>query len=370
VTVTPNPVALKSGNHKGEIIIAPSSGPLQRLPVTIAVTGGPAPVTEPVVFTWQPGDSPPAPRAITVAAGPFLVSVAGEAGWLSATPYDQARPSTVSLSVDPAGLSIGSYSGTVTVSYPGGAVETVPVVLDVVSNQPRLSSIRNAASLGSSPLAPGEIVTIRGAGIGPAIAGEMQPVAGFAPTELGGVRVLVNGAPAPVLYAHESQVNAIVPYGIAGRATVSIEVEYQGRRSAPANFSVQDAAPAIFTIDGSGRGQAALLNEDTSVNSDLNPADRGRIAVLYAAGAGLMAPPSPDGRITGLPLSYPLLPVSVLVDGRDAEVIYAGSAPGLVAGVLQVNFRVPETARTGGAVGILLKIGRFTSQAGVTIGVR
>jgi uncharacterized protein (TIGR03437 family) len=71
----------------------------------------------------------------------------------------------------------------------------------------------------------------------------------------------------------------------------------------------------------------------------------------------------------GSTLAHPVLAVSVLVDGQNAEVLYAGSAPGLVAGVLQVNFRVPGLLRTG-AVGLLVKVGRFTSQAGVTMAIR
>ena len=173
-----------------------------------------------------------------------------------------------------------------------------------------------------------------------------------------------------MLYTQAGQVNVVVPYSVAGKSTVQVQLEYQGTLSAPASFVVADAAPAIFTIDGSGHGQGAILDQDTSVNSDLNPADRGSIAVLYASGAGQMVPASQDGAITGKVLAQPVAPVSVLVDGQNTEVIYAGAAPGLVAGMLQVNFRLPPQVRTGAAIGILLKVGRFTSQPGVTLAIR
>jgi uncharacterized protein (TIGR03437 family) len=241
----------------------------------------------------------------------------------------------------------------------------------VTAPLPRLTSLVNAASLLSSPLAPGEIISIFGAGLGPDDAQQLRITpANLVDSSLGGTRVVINAKAAPVLYTRAGQVNTIVPYSAAGRATVQVQLEYQGAQAAVATFSVADAAPAIFTIDGSGRGQAALLDEDTSVNSDLNPADRGSIVTLFGSGAGVMDPASDDGAITGNALSRPVLPVSVLVDGQNAAVLYAGSAPGEVAGVLQVNFRIPPQARTGASVGLLLKVGRFTSQAGVTLAIR
>ena len=83
-----------------------------------------------------------------------------------------------------------------------------------------------------------------------------------------------------------------------------------------------------------------------------------------------MFPASEDGAITGALLARPLASVAVNVDGQDARVTYAGSAPGLVAGVLQVNFQLPLQVRTGAAVPLLLKVGRFTSQSGVTLAIR
>jgi uncharacterized protein (TIGR03437 family) len=239
------------------------------------------------------------------------------------------------------------------------------------SSGPRISSLVNAASLLSSPLAPGEIISIFGAGLGPEQEQLMRITPGnLVDSSLAGTRVIINGKAAPLLYTRAGQVNTIVPYSVAGRSTVQVQLENQGVPAAIATFSVADASPAVFTIDGSGRGQAAALNEDTSVNSTLNPADRGSIAVLYCSGAGVMVPPSDDGEITGTTLARPVLPVSVLVDGQNATVLYAGSAPGEVAGVLQVNFRVPTQVRAGANVGVLLKVGRFTSQAGATLAIR
>jgi len=229
----------------------------------------------------------------------------------------------------------------------------------------------NAGSFLASPIAPGEIISIFGSFLGPQDEELLHlTAANIVDTTLAGTRVLINGKATPILFSQSNQVNTIVPYSAAGKPTASVQLEYQGVRTTALSISVADAAPAIFTLDGTGRGPAAMLNEDTSINFDLNPADRGSIAVLYATGAGLMSPASEDGAITGPNLAHPLQTVAVLVDGVDAKVTYAGSAPGLVSGVLQVNFRVPAQAKTGSNVGVLLKVGRFTSQSGITFSVR
>jgi len=52
-----------------------------------------------------------------------------------------------------------------------------------------------------------------------------------------------------------------------------------------------------------------------------------------------------------------------------AEVVYAGAAPGLVAGVMQVNVRIPLNAPSGN-VAIVLQVGDAFSQPGTTIAIR
>jgi CheY-like chemotaxis protein len=66
----------------------------------------------------------------------------------------------------------------------------------------------------------------------------------------------------------------------------------------------------------------------------------------------------------------PQLPVHVTVGGEPAEIVYAGEAPHAVAGMLQVNFRVPESAPLGEAVPLVLTVGNSRSQDGITMAVR
>jgi uncharacterized protein (TIGR03437 family) len=280
-------------------------------------------------------------------------------------------PATLSVAVDPTGLAAGSYSGLITITPSGGSgTQSVPVTLLIAAPLPTLTSLLNGGSLQVTPVAPGEIISIFGQGLGPAAGTTLNLTPdGLVANTLSGTRVLFDGAPGPLLYAQSGQINAVVPYSISGKQTVQIVVEFEGSDSAPANVLVAPAAPAIFTLDQSGHGPGAILNQDTSVNSDLNPADRGSIVTLYASGAGLLVPAAQDGVVT-TELASATLPVAVLVDGQNTDITYAGAAPGLVSGVLQVNFRLPLQATTGKAVGVLLKVGRFTSQSGVTLAIR
>ena len=80
------------------------------------------------------------------------------------------------------------------------------------------------------PVAPGQIVSIFGAGLGPAtpVRGAVDPETGRIPSALGGVSVLLDEEPAPLLYVQESQINAQVPYELAGRSSAQLAVAYGG----------------------------------------------------------------------------------------------------------------------------------------------
>jgi len=99
----------------------------------------------------------------------------------------------------------------------------------------------------------------------------------------------------------------------------------------------------LFTLDSSGRGQAAALNEDGTLNSPQNPAKPGSVVMLFGTGGGATAPPSVAGEVTPLELRRLQASVDVwLWDKVQAQVQFAGAAPGLLAGVTQINIRLPE----------------------------
>ena len=125
----------------------------------------------------------------------------------------------------------------------------------------------------------------------------------------------------------------------------------------------------LFTANASGKGQASVANQDYSLNSALNPAEKGSIVTFYATGEGQTDPPGVDGLIASQLFPKPVLPVSVRLGGVDAEVLYAGAAPNAVAGVFQVNVKVPEDAPAGDQP-IAVTVGPCTSPDGVTVAIR
>ena len=181
-----------------------------------------------------------------------------------------------------------------------------------------------------------------------------------------GASVLFDGVPAPLLYAGPDQINVIAPFGIDKKSSTQLQVMAQDRIIADLSLLVADAVPAIFTLDGSGVGPGAILNQDETMNSPNEPAEKGSVIVLFASGAGQTDPPGTDGQVAGGVLPQPLLPVKVRIGGLDATVVYAGAAPGFVSGVLQVNCLVPVASPSGDAVPIVLSVGKASSPAGVS----
>ena len=233
-----------------------------------------------------------------------------------------------------------------------------------------ISSVANAASNQAGALAPGEIVTIFGSGMGPVVSSPIVAgpnAAGVYPATLSGTSVLFNGTAAPMIYTSATQVAAVVPYEISG-TSAQVSVQYQSAASKAVTVPVASAAPALFTF-GSGTGQAAAVNQDGSLNGSAHPAPPGSVIVLFATGEGATTPAGTDGVVTGSILPLPVLPVTVTIGGVAATVLYAGEAPQEIAGIMQLNVVVPAGVPAGSAVPILVRVGDVVSPSGVTIAV-
>ena len=236
------------------------------------------------------------------------------------------------------------------------------------SSSPVISAVTSAASYAADAVSPGEIIAIFGSNLGPATPAGMQlDSTGAVTTMTGDTQVLFDGAPAPMVWAGANQVNAIVPFGVSGPVT-QVQVQYQGQPSITIPMAIWPAHPAIFTLDGSGAGQAIMLNQDGSINSAKDPAPARSVVVFYATGLGQLSPAGVDGSVVSADnLPTPVLPVSVKIGGVDAKVLYAGGAPGNVEGVVQINVQVPTTP--GAAVPVILTVGNISSQT-VTMAVK
>lgn len=211
--------------------------------------------------------------------------------------------------------------------------------------------VLNAASLLPGAISPGTIITLLGYFQSPA------PV------------LLFNGIQAPILYAGPGQVNAIVPFALGVGSPATLEVRGDGRTLGSLPLPTAAVTPAVFTQAVTGIGPGAILNQDYSVNSFLNPAAAGSTVMVFGTGFGSLDPPATDGQIAGSPANT-TLPVSASVGGLPAQVDYAGAAPGLIAGVAQVNLRIPSGLAPNLAAPLSLTIGPSTTPVGVTVSIR
>jgi uncharacterized protein (TIGR03437 family) len=204
-------------------------------------------------------------------------------------------------------------------------------------------------------VAPGQMVTLFGEGLGPpdAASAEWNPDGTLA-TLLAGVHVLFNGIPAPLLSAQANKVNCIVPFGVADGNTASITVKYAGAQTDPLVFHVAKALANPFTKDYLPGSDLIAINNDGTLNSPNHPAARGSIITLFATGLGQTDPPLKDGQISSSAAPVQNSPfvdfITIPPTNRiSADVLYQGSIPGQIAGLYQMNVRVPTTAATGHA---------------------
>lgn len=218
--------------------------------------------------------------------------------------------------------------------------------------------IRNSFSGEAGPVAPGELISIFGSGLGP-----MPGISfgfdaeGRLPISGPGVTVLVNGTAAPLLFVSATQINLQVPYEADGSPEAEFVVVVNGVNSSRIQVPVQPVSPGLWPI---------VYNEDGSANSSSNAARPGTIVVLYATGLGATSPRRRSGVAASEPLAATLAETVLTIGGRLAEVIYIGEVGGTV-GVIQVNARIPAELSEHDAHWIVLTSAGVQSQAAVAV---
>jgi len=291
---------------------------------------------------------------------------------------------------------LGNFSNATLVTLDAGTPSTGPVpqpltpaaqmqvtlpgygmaLLRLSNTQPAVTAagIANAASFATGSVSPGEILSLFGSGLGPAQGANLQfTYPTLVSNSLEGVHVWFNGVPAPITYASATQVNAVVPYEVAGQTSTQVQVEYLGAVTAPITLPVAAVTPGLFTAAASGTGQGAILNVTAStVNSAANPAARGDWVAIFGTGMGVTSPAGADGMVAGAP--YGQLPanvnVTVTMGGLPCQTNYVGAAPSLISGALQINAQVPSGVTPGSNVPLQVTIGGVSAQPGITLAVK
>jgi uncharacterized protein (TIGR03437 family) len=213
--------------------------------------------------------------------------------------------------------------------------------------------VLNAASFAlGAPLAPGSMVSIFGSGLanGTSSASSLP-----LPIELAGATVLIGGQTAPVFYAKDGQINAIVPYGLPANVPSQVIVNLGSTYTTPEPVTIASAQPAIFTADGSGSGQAIAVRPNGDLANKSTPSTAGEVLVFYATGLGQTSPPAVAGQAaTSSPLQS-VANVSLAIGGQPANIRFAGLAPGFTS-LYQINATVPAGVQ-GDTLPVVLSVG-------------
>ena len=381
VQVVANGTALQVGQYTGTVTITSTGagGSPIAVPVVLNVVTPATIAATPtsLSFAYAIGQAAPAVQNLQLSGSnsvPFTTQLQfdGTASqWMTVSPASGNTPATLAVSVTPTGFAAGTYTGRIVISSPNAnASVTVPVslVVSAIPN-PVISAVANAASYSSGAVSPGENIVIFGTGIGPATLANGVVVNNAFTNLVGSTRVLFDNVAAPIIYASAGQTSVMVPYGVYGRTTTNIVVEYSGVQSTALTYNVALSAPGVYTLNQQGTGPGAILNQDgVTVNSVTSPEKRGNVIAIYMTGEGQTNPQGVDGTIIPAVVSAlkkPLLPVTVTIGGVDAVVQYAGSAPGLVSGVMQVNVTIPATSPTG-TVPVVVTVGTAKTQSGTS----
>jgi uncharacterized protein (TIGR03437 family) len=208
------------------------------------------------------------------------------------------------------------------------------------ANAPAISSVVNGASFANAAVAPGSAITLMGTNLGTS-----------------DTTVAVNGHNIPIFYTSPTQINGQLPFETPlGSATVTVTTG--GVASSPFSFQVAATAPGIFMY---GSNRAAVLNQDSSLNTSANPASVGTFVTIYCTGIGGVDNPVSTGQpVPGI--SHPVAPVSVTIGGQPVSIIFAGLTPGTVS-LAQVSVYVPTMA--AGDWPVVVTVGGVPSNAPV-----
>ena len=241
--------------------------------------------------------------------------------------------------------------------------------------------VLNAASNAKGvSVSAGSLVSIYGTSLAAGLAqADSIPLS----TKLGSVNVTFDNIPAPLLYVNNApqQINAQIPWELAGKTSTQVVVTNGGTASAPMSVPLTSAAPGIFSV-GSGIGQAiAYGNSDgqlaapvgiyASAGLQTHPAKIGdpTTLVILATGLGPVNPPVQTGNnaLDGQVHQCTSVP-TVLVGNVPAQVVFAGMTPQFV-GVYQINIIIQPGTPTGDAVPLQLQMNGITTTNQVTIAV-
>ena len=210
------------------------------------------------------------------------------------------------------------------------------------------ANIVNVSDYSAGPFAPNSVLSLFGTNLSysdPVTVSQASMNGDYLPVQLGGVEVMVDNQPAPLLYVAAGQINFLVPSTeIPGTSTV--QVFRQGLYGPAVQITLVNAAPALFPHpDYAGYAIAQDWNNASALATPDAPAHAYDTIVLYLTGLGQTQPNYDPGEIpTTMTNLANAATLQVLLNGTaiDSSVVkYAGVTPGS-GGLYQINFVLPD----------------------------
>ena len=217
----------------------------------------------------------------------------------------------------------------------------------------------SAADFGPA-LSPGSIGSIFGTGFA---SGSEQASEIPLPREMAAAKVLIEGIEAPLYFVSENQINFQVPLEVTPDSIARVSIEQNG---IPGPFSaafVLSNAPSIFGYNRTVEIRDPIITHaDGSLVTPEAPAAPAEVLIIYATGLGQLNNAPTTGQASpASPLATLQTISSVIVDGRESEVLFAGLTPGFV-GLAQINFRLSNDLSTSQpTVPLTLNIGSVST---------
>jgi uncharacterized protein (TIGR03437 family) len=268
--------------------------------------------------------------------------------------------SVAGIALDPSGLAYvagtGAYNGT-TGTQPAYLAKIDPTA-PAISLNSVLSAAPSITYYTTAAIAPGEVLRILGSQMGPATSTPSTIVSGVLASTVAGVQVTFDGVAVPLLSVSAQEIDLVAPFELAAKSATTMQVQYNGVQSNAVQVAVIPTSVQILGV----------YNGDFTPNSASNPAEPGSIMILYFAGAGQTSPASLDGQVNAAPFAS--FPTQVQIDAPDNNppylpVSYSGAAPGLAAGIFQVNFVAPQ--QSSAYLSLILGSGNTSTQFSVSI---
>lgn len=356
LNMTANAAGLAVGTYNGTVSIT-SGWQTLAVPVTLtvlppqSVTASAAGIS--LSSMYQQGSATGFNVQIGPTGAPFTVQTsATSSSWLSVSPISGvAGSTTIHVVIDPSKAGYGRYTDSIVITSPGAPNSplSLPAVMAVSGLMPTLPEQVNSAT-GAGPdrtVAPNEMVTLSLTDF----SCDSQPV------------VSINGTAVAWSTYAAGQINYAVPANMTQPAVLSVACDGNTVWSFNGLY-LAATIPGISTVAGNGAGQAAAMNSDTTSNSAGNPAVRGSYVSVMGTGFGAFAatPQAGQSPMAGT--------VTAQVGGVDAEVEYAGRAPGATDGMQLITVTVPANSPVGAAVPVVLWVNGTPTQTTATIAVQ